>query len=121
MARQGPETRLVNRARKKAIEKYGERLVLVKQHGNEFTQGGVSDLLGCLDGTFVAIEMKAPESYGGSVERAVQEGPSVRQRAFIERVNAAGGVAGVAASVGQVMVILALAEAEDGNEPHANH
>lgn len=96
--------------RKAARAKYGGRLVDIKYHGDAFAEAGVSDVLCCLDGTFVAIEVKAPESYGGNVERALEKGPTVKQRDFIHRVQAAGGVAGVAATLEGFMELLAQAE-----------
>lgn len=96
--------------RKAGRAKYGPRFVDVKYHGDAFSEAGVSDVLCCLDGTFVAVEVKAPESYGGSVERAVAKGATVKQRDFIHRVQAAGGVAGVAADVEGFMALLAQAE-----------
>lgn len=110
MARQGPETRLARQMDDAAKKKYGERLVSVNQHGSAFTANGVSDRLLCLDGVFVAIEIKAPDNYGNSVERAVEKGPTVKQRLFIEKVTVAGGIAGVAASVEQYMALLKMAE-----------
>lgn len=113
MGRPGPETRLVEKMRKAALAKYGDRLEQINYHGSAYSQGGVSDLLCCLDGVFVACEVKAPESYPvkgkPSIEKALAEGPSVRQRAFVARVIAAGGTAGFAASVEQYMEILACA------------
>lgn len=110
MARQGPETKLLNKMRAGGTAEYGERLVLIKQHGSAFSQAGVSDLLGCLDGVFVAAEVKAPDNYGHSVDRAVEKGPTVKQVAFLEKVAKAGGVAGVVASVDGFMSLLAEAE-----------
>lgn len=110
MGREGPETRLVKKARDAAKKKYGERVLVIKQHGNGYSQAGVSDLLACLDGVFVAAEAKAPESYGGSVERAIEKGPSLKQRAFIESVKKTGGVAGVFASVDGFLALLEEAE-----------
>ena len=103
MGREGPETRLINRARKKATERYGARLVWIKHHGSQFARAGVSDLICCLDGVFVAIEVKAPESYGGSVERALEQGPTVKQRSFVAGVVESGGVAGFAATEEQIL------------------
>lgn len=114
MAKQGPETKLGVKMDKAGAEKYGARLKSVNQHGNMFTAQGVSDRLLCLDGVFVAIEIKAPESYRvkgqPSVEKAVAEGPTVKQRLFVDAVLEAGGVAGFAASVEQYMDLLAKAE-----------
>lgn len=106
MGRPGPETKLVKKMRDAGHDKYGSRLVTVKYHGSEYSEAGVSDLLCCLDGVFVACEVKAPESYGGSVERALAEGPTIKQRAFISRIIATGGIAGVAATVEQFLDLL---------------
>ena len=114
MGREGPETRLITRARKKAIEKYGPdtegRLIWIKHHGSQFARAGVSDLICCLDGVFVAIEVKAPESYGNSVERALEQGPSVKQREFVRKVRLTGGVAGFAATEEQILAFFEEAE-----------
>lgn len=99
MAKSGPEAKLIAKMRKTALDHYGERLVLTKQHGSQFSEAGVSDFLGCLDGNFFACEVKSPVNYGGSIERAVTEGPTVKQILFLERVVAAGGWAMVCASV----------------------
>ncbi len=106
MSKPGPETRLINKMRKAGQAMYGEHLVTVKYHGSQYGEAGVSDLLCCLFGVFIACEVKAPESYGNSVAVAVASGPTVKQRAFIERIIAAGGVGGVAASVEGFMDLL---------------
>lgn len=115
---EGPEARLVKKMREAGKEMYGERLVTIKYHGSQYSEAGVSDLLCVLDGVFVACEVKAPESYGGSVDKAVQTGPTLKQRAFMARVVAAGGVGGFAASVEQFMDLLAEAEWLGSYVPH---
>ena len=90
MARSGPETRLLNAARKAAQARYGERLVMVKYHGSEFSEAGVSDLLCCLDGRFLAAEFKAPDG---------KHPVTVKQQAFGDRVLGAGGCFAVIRSV----------------------
>lgn len=107
----GPETRLLNHMRKDAAKIYGERLVLIKHHGDQYAKAGVSDLLGCLDGTFFACEVKAPESYGNNVERALSEGPTTLQKAFIGHVQAANGYGWVAATREQFLEGLAAIDA----------
>jgi hypothetical protein len=97
--------------REAAMTKYGDRCVVIKYHGSAYSQSGVSDLLTCLDGVFVAAEVKAPESYGGSVGRALAEGPTRLQQDFMRKVREAGGVADAVATVGQYMDLLAVAEA----------
>lgn len=105
----GPESKLVDKMKAKARAKYGDRMIWVKYHGSAYTQAGVSDLLICLDGVFVAAEVKAPDNYG-SVEAAVLKGPTLKQQAFIYRVITAGGVAGVVASVDGLFDLLEQAE-----------
>jgi hypothetical protein len=93
MARQ-PESRLV--------KKIQDRIKLlggfpVKLHGgdNPFQQAGISDLLICYHGMFVAIEAKMPG-----------QKPSALQRTFLRQVKEAGGVAGVAYSVEEAEELL---------------
>lgn len=118
-AKSGPETRLVKKMRDAGKAEYGSRFVSIKYHGSQYGEAGVSDLLCCLDGVFVACEVKAPESYPvngqPSEERALAEGPTVKQWAFIERIIAAGGIGGVAASVDGFLSLLALVhKTQDG-------
>jgi hypothetical protein len=121
----GPETRLVAKMRKAGIEAYGETLVMTKNHGSMYSEDGVSDLTGVLAGLFVAVEVKAPESYlvkgQPSVEKALAVGPTVKQREFIRKVLAAGGVAGFAATVEQYMEILDCAWQRDGGWGGCGH
>lgn len=112
----GPETRLVAKMRDEGNAKYGERLVLTKYFGDAYSEAGVSDLLGCLDGVFIACEVKSPESsqhkrktVEASITHALEHGPTLKQRAYVKRVLKAGGVAGFAATVEQFMVVLACA------------
>lgn len=101
MARSGPETRLLNAARKAAQAKYGERLVIVKYHGSEFGEAGVSDTLCCLDGQFLAVEFKAPDG---------KHPVTVKQRAFGDRVLRAGGAFAVVRSIEEFLDVLAAVE-----------
>jgi hypothetical protein len=107
------ETRLTTHMVKDGKAVYGERIVIVKYHGNEYSRAGVTDLLGCLDGAFFACEVKAPESYGGSVERALSDGPTTLQKAFIGHVLAANGTAWVAATRQQFLDGLAALDAQN--------
>lgn len=60
----------------------------IKTHGNMFSKAGTPDILACVNGRFVAIEVKQP---GARV--------SPLQMAHIKLINQAGGVAFVAYSV----------------------
>lgn len=105
------ETNLTNKMRDDAHALYGrERIVIIKQHGGSMSRGGVSDLLICLDGSFIACEVKAPESYGGSVERALDKGPTTNQKSFIAKVLNANGIAAVVATREQFLEVLAEAD-----------
>jgi hypothetical protein len=66
--------------------------VAVKFWGGPCTARGVSDLLVCYQGRFIAIEVKRP---GGRV--------SPEQERFLERVRAAGGIGLVAYGVDDVI------------------
>lgn len=58
---------------------------------------GVPDLIGCVDGKFVAIEVKRPDTSYGVTER---------QAAHIRMIQEAGGIAGVATSVEEALKLL---------------
>lgn len=60
----------------------------IKTHGNMFSRAGTPDIIACIKGQFVAIEVKQP---GGVV--------SPLQMAHIKLINQAGGVAFVAYSL----------------------
>ena len=107
MAKQGPEGRLIDKMKTEATKQYGSRLVWIKHHGGPHATAGVSDLLLCLDGVFIAVEVKAPENYSGSVEKAIEKGPTLKQKAFLDRVNEAGGTGAVCASVEGLLEVLA--------------
>jgi hypothetical protein len=60
----------------------------VKNHGGPFTEVGVSDITGCWQGRYVALELKMPG-----------EEPTELQKLFLDDVYYAGGFCGVAYSV----------------------
>jgi hypothetical protein len=66
--------------------------VAVKFWGGPMTERGVSDLLCCYEGRFLAIEVKRP---GGRV--------SPEQERFLERVRAAGGIGLVIHSIDELI------------------
>lgn len=63
----------------------------IKIHGGNYQEAGISDLLVCLDGKFVAIEVKKP---GGKM--------TLLQEQFQHDIRAAGGIAFVATSAEDV-------------------
>lgn len=64
------------------LESLGARVI--KYHGSAMNESGVADLLVCLAGRFVAIEVKMEG-----------EKPRPNQVAFLESIKKAGGRAGV--------------------------
>ena len=74
----------------KAIQGYLDSLGAyhIKNHGSMYSRAGTPDITACLNGRFIAIEVKQP---GGVV--------SPLQVAHIELIKKAGGVAFVAYSL----------------------
>jgi len=68
-----------------------------KHFGGPMSQRGISDLLGCYQGRFLALEVKRPGNK-----------PSDDQIRFIENVKASGGIAGVVYSIDDVVELLGL-------------
>ncbi|MGM8215151.1 VRR-NUC domain-containing protein [Bacillaceae bacterium W0354] len=60
----------------------------IKTHGNMFSKAGTPDIIACINGTFVGIEVKKP---GGQ--------PSALQLAQIKRIEQSGGISFVADSL----------------------
>lgn len=67
----------------------------IKTHGNMFSRAGTPDVVACVNGRFVAIEVKQP---GGVI--------SALQAAHIELIRKAGGIAFVAYSLDEVKRVL---------------
>jgi archaeal holliday junction resolvase (hjc) len=67
-----------------------------KVHGSIFQPSGIPDILACIDGKFVAIEVKRTK--GGVV--------SPLQKAQIAKIKENGGIAGVATSMEEFLEIL---------------
>lgn len=63
----------------------------MKVHGSMFQKAGVPDIIACINGRFVGIEVKRP---GGIV--------SELQKYHIAKINKAGGAAFVAYSIDEV-------------------
>lgn len=67
-----------------------------KVHGGPFQKVGVPDIVACIKGKFVAIEVK--RSNGGIV--------SELQKAQMQKIKTCGGVVGVAHSIEEFLQIL---------------
>jgi len=67
-----------------------------KVHGGPFQKVGVPDIIACISGRFVAIEVKRPS--GGVISKL--------QQIQMERIKVNGGVVGVARSLDEFLKIL---------------
>lgn len=87
----------------KTIEKshYG---IFTKIAGSASQRGGVSDIIGCYRGYFVAIEVKRNSDTYDTTKR---------QKAFIERVNRSGGYAITAESLSDVSNLLSIIDLQN--------
>ena len=72
-----------------------ERVFAWKEHGGRFGTAGLPDIVACVDGMFVGLEVKAPS---GKL--------TLLQQATLERIRAAGGVAEKVTSVDEVQTII---------------
>lgn len=95
-----PETKLT---RKIVDALKAEGVWCFKKHGNQFGSSGVPDLICCVDGRFLAIEVK----HGTRVATKLQE-------VVIEQINKRGGVAGVARNVDEAVALVRQARARAG-------
>lgn len=92
MARQQPESKLVNKIKANLENKIGG--LWIKVHGGPYQQGGISDLLGCVDGCYIALEVKIPERRNEVTKK---------QAHFIKQVIDEGGIAAVVTSVEEAL------------------
>ncbi|MCG1029284.1 VRR-NUC domain-containing protein [Virgibacillus halodenitrificans] len=90
----GPEKRVENQI-KGFLDQIGA--YYRKTHGNLFSKAGTPDILACIKGRFVAIEVK--REVGGEV--------SPLQKANIKLIREAGGIAFVAESLKEAKQYLA--------------
>lgn len=99
-----PEGKLVAKIKQMIADREGR---CFKIHGSDdgFQEIGIPDLLACIAGRFVGIEVKQP----GEALRP-------RQRKVLNEIFAAGGVAAVCETVGQAAVLLSLIEKESDSE-----
>ncbi len=74
------ESQYAARLRQALRERYGPRLWMLKVHGGAFQTGGAPDLLLCLGGCFIALELKRPN---GKM--------TPRQAATAQQILTAGG------------------------------
>jgi len=82
------EGALVSAMKKALAKELGGRWI--KIHGGPYQEKGLSDIIGCLDGRFIAIEVKMPGK-----EDTVTD----MQQRFIDQVLESGGVALVSSNI----------------------
>ncbi|WP_142433418.1 VRR-NUC domain-containing protein [Enterococcus mundtii] len=89
----GPEKKVEN-----SIKRYLDKLgaYYLKVHGSMYQPAGTPDILACINGHFIGIEVKRPN--GGKV--------SALQKSKLNRIESSGGVAIVARSVEDVSAML---------------
>lgn len=90
----GPETRLRKRIVKALQEKYPSGLFL-KIHGNRFQNIGVPDLLCCVEGCFIALEIKTDRGK-----------TSLAQTVMLNRIKKAKGVSAVIRSIDEALEVV---------------
>lgn len=98
-----PESLLTARIRKALSQKWPESFS-IKIAGNPYQQGGTPDLLACIEGRFVAFEVKKQRA--GETEHHARERATIRQLDRIAKVIAAGGIAGVVLSVDEAIALV---------------
>lgn len=97
------ETGLVRKIWTALLQEYPDAWVF-KVHGGPMQMAGVPDLLLCIDGVMIGVEVKfvrPGESHQHAVERATPG-----QRLQIGRIIAAGGMAGVVTSVEETLSLI---------------
>lgn len=92
------ERALTDRIVKALRKAHGSRAWIMKVHGSGWQTAGIPDLLVCLDGRFIALEIKLP---GGS------HGVTPLQVVRLDQIRIAGGVAKVVRSVEDALDVLA--------------
>lgn len=72
--------------------------------GSPYQMAGVPDILVCVHGLLVGIEVKLPRP--GESEQHARDRATAQQRVQIERINRAGGMAGVVLSVDEALDLI---------------
>lgn len=84
-----PESKLQEKIRKALKEEFPTSF-FYKTHGGPMQKRGIPDIMGCIDGKFVAIEVKVPGK-----ENTLSE----LQKEALEQISNAGGLAFMSTSV----------------------
>lgn len=95
-----PETRLVKRIRKR-LQAEWPKSRWFKQHGGLYSESGVSDLIGCVEGMYCALEAKTAKGEASEL-----------QKEFIKDILRAGGCAGVVRTPEEAVALVRSARAK---------
>ena len=99
----GPETKLVARIRKAIAKRYPSAWA-IKVHGDSYQETGLPDLLLCVEGHLIGLEVKCPRP-GESREHALARA-TPKQRAQLARIRAAGGTGAVVVSEEEALDVI---------------
>lgn len=97
---EGPETRLVKKMRAALSDRY-PGCWHVKQHGGQYSQVGVPDILVCIEGHFLALEVKAPRD--GESDATILSRVTPLQSETLAKLRKAGAIAEVVWDVDQML------------------
>lgn len=103
---QKPESRLQSKIQKE-LGKAFPGSFFYKTHGNPYQRAGIPDIIGCVNGCFIGVEVKLPGKENTLTEL---------QKDSIKRINKAGGLAFMSTSV-EYTVETIKAFFEDGKRP----
>lgn len=65
----------------RSLQKKGKPIVAINQHGSAFSSRGVPDILLCVNGRFMAVELKVGDNK-----------PTALQADYLRRIGMAGGL-----------------------------
>lgn len=103
MGHQHPETKLVTKIKKAIEAAYPEGWVM-KVTGGPYQMAGVPDLLVCIEGRLIGIEVK--KQRGGESELHARSRVTPLQVAQLEKLRRAGATAGVVLSVEEALDLI---------------
>ena len=92
----------------KAVKKNYPTAYILKIHGGQYQESGIPDLLVCIDGLEIGMEVKHQKP-GESREHALDR-TTLKQRSHIQRILNAGGMAGVVMDVEPALYLIQLAK-----------
>lgn len=97
-----PETVLTNKIRKAVAAEWPQAFVV--KIGTGYQTAGIPDLLVCLDGKFIGLEVKCQRP-GESIQHA-RERVTPRQHQMLYQIHLAGGTSAVVVTVEEALSVL---------------